>query len=171
VSDGYFIGLALLTALALVTIRTVLDAVIVGLALTTTALGTLLPILRDADLLEGRFGSRIMAIGSVGEFGPILAVAILLDHRNPVQTGLLLLAFVSVAAAAAIVAARPYPPKVIALMHRHLQSSAQLPIRVSVLLVIGLVYLADRLARRAARGVRGRDCRAAIGSRPGLTGR
>jgi Kef-type K+ transport system membrane component KefB len=139
------LGLALLTALALVTIGTVLDAVIVGLALTTTALGTLLPILRDANLLEGRFGSRIMAIGSVGEFGPILAVAILLDHRNPAQTGLLLLAFVAVAVSAAVMAARPYPPKVIALMHRHLQSSAQLPIRVSVLLVIALVYLAYRL--------------------------
>jgi hypothetical protein len=47
-----------------------LDDVIVGLALTTTAPGTLLPILRDTGLLEGRFGSRIMAIGSVGEFGP-----------------------------------------------------------------------------------------------------
>jgi Kef-type K+ transport system membrane component KefB len=139
------LGLALLTALALVTIGTVLDAVIVGLVLTTTALGTLLPILRDAGLLEGRFGSRVMAIGSVGEFGPILAVAILLDHRNPAQTGLLLLAFVAVAAAAAVVAARPYPPHVVALMHRHLQSSAQLPIRVSVLLVLGLVYLAYKL--------------------------
>jgi Kef-type K+ transport system membrane component KefB len=142
---GISLGLALLTAVALVTIGAVLDAVVVGLALTTTALGTLLPILRDAGLLEGRFGSRIMAIGSVGEFGPILAVAILLDHRNPVQTGLLLLAFVAVAAAAAIVAARPYPPRVIALMHRHLQSSAQLPIRLSVLLVLGLVYLAYKL--------------------------
>ena len=30
------------------------------------------------------------AIGSVGEFGPIVGLAILLDHRNPVRTGLLL---------------------------------------------------------------------------------
>jgi Kef-type K+ transport system membrane component KefB len=40
---GLSLGLALLTALVLVTIGTVLDAVVVGLALTTTALGTLLP--------------------------------------------------------------------------------------------------------------------------------
>ena len=74
-------------AAILVTVGAVLDAVVVGLALTTTALGTPLPILRDAGLLEGRFGSRMMAIGSVGEFGPILAVAILLDRRDPLQTG------------------------------------------------------------------------------------
>jgi Kef-type K+ transport system membrane component KefB len=139
------LGMALLTALALVTLGTVLDAVVVGLALTTTALGTLLPILRDSGVLGGPFGVRIMAIGSVGEFGPILAVAILLDKRNAAVTGVLVLLFVAVAAAAAIVAARPYPPKFLALLHRHLQSSAQLPVRVSVVLVLGLVYLAFRL--------------------------
>ncbi len=142
---GISLALALVAAAVLVLTGTVLDALVVGLALTTTALGTLLPILRDSHLLEGRFGSRIMAIGSVGEFGPILAVAVLLDHRDPVQTALLLWLFVSVAVAAAVVAARSYPPKVVGLLHRHLQSSAQLPIRISVLLIIGLVYLAYRL--------------------------
>jgi Kef-type K+ transport system membrane component KefB len=142
---GMSLGLALLAALVLVTLGTVLDAVVVGLALTTTALGTLLPILRDADLLAGRFGSRMMAIGSVGEFGPVLAVAVLLDHRDPVETGLWLVIFVVVAAITTVVAARPYPPRVIGLMHRHLQSSAQLPVRIAVLLILGLVYLAFRL--------------------------
>jgi Kef-type K+ transport system membrane component KefB len=139
------LGLALLASLALVTIGTVLDAVVVGLALTTTTLGTLLPILRDGHLLEGRFGSHVMAIGSVGEFAPILAIAVLLDHRNPGETGLLLLSFVAVAAAFSLVAARPQPPRVAALMHRHLESSSQLPVRVSMLMVVGLVYLAYRL--------------------------
>jgi Kef-type K+ transport system membrane component KefB len=139
------LGIALLVAGVLVTIGTVLDAVVVGLALTTTALGTLLPILRDAGLLEGAFGSRMMAIGSVGEFGPIVGVAILLDHRDPGLTTLLLVLFVVVAVATTLAAARPHPPKVIRLLHRHLQSSAQLPIRVAVLFIFGLVYLAFRL--------------------------
>jgi Kef-type K+ transport system membrane component KefB len=144
---GWAISLFLgfLVALVLVTTGAVLSVLIVGLALTTTALGTLLPILRDAGLLEGRFGSRIMAIGSVGEFGPILAVAVLLDRRAPVQTALWLLLFVLVAVAAALVAARPQPPRVVSLMHRHLQSSTQLPVRISVLLIITLVYLAFRI--------------------------
>jgi Kef-type K+ transport system membrane component KefB len=142
---GVSLGLALLAALVLVTLGTVLDAVVVGLALTTTALGTLLPILRDADLLGGRFGSRMMAIGSVGEFGPVLAVAVLLDHRDPVETGLWLALCVVVAAITTVVAARPYPPRVMGLLHRHLQSSAQLPVRIAVLFILALVYLAFRL--------------------------
>jgi Kef-type K+ transport system membrane component KefB len=137
--------LALLIAVGLTLIGTVIDALVIGLALTTTALATLLPILRDAGLLDGRFGARIMAIGSVGEFAPILAVAVLLDRRNPETTSFLLLVFVAVAAAAAIVAARPRPPKVIQFLHRHVQSSAQLPVRISVLLIITLVFLAFRL--------------------------
>ena len=137
--------LALLIAVGLTLIGTVIDALVIGLALTTTALATLLPILRDAGLLDGRFGARIMAIGSVGEFAPILAVAVLLDRRNPETTLFLLLVFVAVAAAAAIVAARPRPPKVIQFLHRHVQSSAQLPVRISVLLIITLVFLAFRL--------------------------
>ncbi len=139
------LALALLIALVLTLIGTVLDAIVIGPALTTTALGTLLPILRDSGLIEGRFGARVMAIGSVGEFAPILAVAVLLDHRNPAATSVLLLVFVIVAVAAALVAARPHPPKVIQFLHRHVHSSAQLPIRISVLLVIGLVFLAFRL--------------------------
>jgi Kef-type K+ transport system membrane component KefB len=142
---GISLALALLVAAVLVTIGTVLDAVVVGLALTTTALGTLLPILRDSGLLEGRFGSRMMAIGSVGEFGPIVAVAIMLDRRDPIQTSLLLVLFVVVAVATTLLAARPRPPKIIRLLHRHLQSSAQLPVRVAVLFIFSLVYLAFRL--------------------------
>ena len=42
------------------------DYVPVGLALTTTALGTLLPILRDNDMLGGRFGRDVFAAGAVG---------------------------------------------------------------------------------------------------------
>jgi Kef-type K+ transport system membrane component KefB len=146
-TTGWMISLALALSIAavLVMIGTVIDAVVISLALTTTALGTLLPILRDAGLFEGRFGARIMAIGSVGEFAPILAVAVLLDRRNPETTAVLLLVFVVVAVAAALIAARAHPPKLIQLLHRHVQSSAQLPVRVSVLLIASLVLLALRL--------------------------
>ena len=46
------------------------DYVPVGLALTTTALGTLLPILRDNDMLSGRFGQDVFAAGAVGSCSP-----------------------------------------------------------------------------------------------------
>jgi Kef-type K+ transport system membrane component KefB len=58
------------------------DYVPVGLALTTTALGTLLPILRDNDMLGGRFGRDVYAAGAVGELFPILIIAVFLTRRG-----------------------------------------------------------------------------------------
>ncbi len=54
----------------------------IAVGLTTTALGTLLPILRDNRLLEGRFGGFIMAAGAVGEFFPIVAIAVFLSTKG-----------------------------------------------------------------------------------------
>jgi Kef-type K+ transport system membrane component KefB len=54
----------------------------IAIGLTTTALGTLLPILRDNRMLEGRFGAFIMAAGAVGEFLPVVAIAIFLSAQG-----------------------------------------------------------------------------------------
>ena len=69
----------------------------IAIGLTTTALGTLLPILRDNHLLEGRFGAFIMAAGAVGEFLPIVAIAIFLS-ANGAFLGLISLVVIAVIA-------------------------------------------------------------------------
>jgi len=58
------------------------DYVPIGLALTTTALGTLLPILRDNDMLGGSFGQYVYAAGAAGELFPILIIAVFLTGRG-----------------------------------------------------------------------------------------
>jgi Kef-type K+ transport system membrane component KefB len=79
----------LVTAVAAIAVTGVLAAigfvhafVPIAIALTTTALGTLLPILRDNGLLEGQFGKFIMAAGAVGEFFPIVAIAAFLSTEG-----------------------------------------------------------------------------------------
>ncbi len=143
-------GASLLLALAVGAVLhasgLVLDSVVVALCLTTTALGTLLPILRDAGVLRTALGPSILSVGAIGEFGPIVAVAVLLTDRDAKLTFLLLIVFVAVAVVAALLAMQVRPPRFIALMRRHLHSTAQLPVRISVLLVILLVYLAIKLS-------------------------
>ena len=58
------------------------DYVPVGLALTTTALGTLLPILRDNQMLGGELGRNVHAAGTAGELFPILIIAVFLTRRG-----------------------------------------------------------------------------------------
>jgi Kef-type K+ transport system membrane component KefB len=138
--------LALVVGVALHATGLVLDSVVVALCLTTTALGTLLPILRDAGTFRTALGPSILSVGAIGEFGPIVAVAVLLTDRDAPLTFLLLIVFVAVAVVAALLAMQVHPPRFIALMRRHLHSTAQLPVRISILLVILLVYLAIKLS-------------------------
>ena len=75
-----------------------------------------------------------------------MAVAVLLTNRDARLTFLLLALFVGVAVVAAMLAMQVHPPRFVALMRRHLHSTAQLPVRISFLLVILLVYLALKLS-------------------------
>jgi Kef-type K+ transport system membrane component KefB len=138
--------LALAVGVVLRATGLVLDHVVVALCLTTTALGTLLPILHDAGVLRTPVGPSILSVGAIGEFGPIVAVAVLLTNRDPRLTFLLLAVFVALAVVAALLAMQVHPPRFVALLRRHLHSTAQLPVRISVLLVILLVYLALKLS-------------------------
>jgi Kef-type K+ transport system membrane component KefB len=138
--------LAFGVAAVLLIIGFTLSELLIALALTTTALGTLLPMLQDADLLHTRFGSYILAIGGAGEFLPIVAIALFLSGDNPVHSTLLLIAFVVLAAAAVAVAVRPTPPRIVELLGRTLDSSSQLPIRIAVLLIALLVWVASELS-------------------------
>jgi Kef-type K+ transport system membrane component KefB len=144
---GWAISLAigLGAAFALVSTGLARNTVVVGLALTTTALGTLVPMLRDANVMNTRFGSYISAIGTVGEFGPIVAVALLLTDKDPVQTSLLLVAFIALAVITVVLAARSHPPRLVHILSRHLESSAQLPVRMALLFILLLVLLAETL--------------------------
>jgi Kef-type K+ transport system membrane component KefB len=86
-------------------------ALVVGLAITTTALGTILPPLRDAGLINTPLGGRILAIGALGEFGPIVAAALLLTSDSPGKTAVLLVGFAALALAGLWLATRKRPPR------------------------------------------------------------
>jgi Kef-type K+ transport system membrane component KefB len=57
--------------------------IFIGIALTSTALGTLMPVLRDAGELRSTFGTAVIALGAVGEFGPLIAISLFLSGRKP----------------------------------------------------------------------------------------
>ncbi|HEX2467642.1 MAG TPA: cation:proton antiporter [Solirubrobacterales bacterium] len=145
-------GLSLLLgpgiALALWAIGAIDAPVLVGLALTTTALGTLMPILRDAGVLGGRFGTYLVAAGAAGEFLPVVAISVILavEAGEPARTSLLLV-FGAVAAGAAFLAMRARPARVVRLIQTTMGTSGQLAVRLSVLMIAALVVLAAELGQ------------------------
>ncbi len=137
---GLGVGLVLLFT------RFAISSLLVGLALTTTAIGTLLPMLHDRHMLESPFGKYLLAAGSAGEFGPVVAVTVLLGAASPETETLLLILFVVLALVVAYIAARPQPPRVMEILQRHLTTSTQLPVRLVLLLITGLVLVASSLS-------------------------
>ena len=114
------------------------------LALSTTALGTLLPLLRDGHQLHTPFGRLFVAAGTVGEVGPIVAMSLLLSQEYSTwqEFGFLLLFLMLVLAmAAAGMGLRPAP--VVALLTRTLHASTQLPVRLALFLMAGYFVLTE----------------------------
>jgi Kef-type K+ transport system membrane component KefB len=122
----------------------VLSLLYTGSAMSTTAIGTLIPILDDARELPTRFGTFILAAGATGEFGPILLVTLFLSLGSPLHEAAILLAFIVIAVIAARLVIRTSSA---GWQHfeRTLESSNQLPVRVTVALIFALVALASEL--------------------------
>lgn len=116
-------------------------SLVIGTALTSTALGTILPILRDSGDLRGRFGTVMMAFGAVGEFGPIIAMALLLSGRNIGTSTVLLVAFAAITAGAVFWAMRPRPPWFARVIAKTLHSSGQFAVRFVMLLLVAMLGL------------------------------
>jgi Kef-type K+ transport system membrane component KefB len=115
----------------------------VALGLTTTTLGTLLPILRDNDMLGGRFGRYLLAAGAVGELFPIFAIALFLGASNR------FVALGSLAAVGVLAVVLSYAPRVV--RGRRLErivregegSTAQTTVRLTVVLLLLLLVIAE----------------------------
>ncbi|MEU5978310.1 cation:proton antiporter [Streptomyces sp. NPDC047315] len=117
-------------------------SVVIGTALTSTALGTVLPVLRDSGDLKGRFGTVMLAFGAVGEFGPIIAMALLLSGRRPAESVALLAGFAVITAAAVLWALRPRSPWFSRVVANTLHSSGQFAVRFVMLLLVSMLALA-----------------------------
>jgi Kef-type K+ transport system membrane component KefB len=125
----------------------------VAVAMTTTALGTLMLILRDSGRLDSKFGSLLLATGALGEFGPVIAVSLLLTHMFATwQEAVFMLAFVAVAFAAALIALGRRPPKIVELQERGMHSSTQLPVCIALLFLAAFDVMSERIGLEAVLG-------------------
>ena len=115
----------------------------VALGLTTTSLGTLLPILRDNDMLAGRFGRYLLAAGAVGELLPIFAIALFLGARNK------FVALGSLAAVGLLAVVLSQAPRLVRgnrlgrILREGEGSTAQTTVRWTVLLLLLLLAIAE----------------------------
>ncbi|MGO9767536.1 MAG: cation:proton antiporter [Myxococcaceae bacterium] len=147
------IALGLGAAGLLHVMRPVHAPMMLALALATTAMGVLTPILRDEGQLDTDFGRFVLGAGALGEFGPIVVMSLVLTgtYSSWVEIALMVL-FVGLAVAAALVALGTRPPRVVGLLTRLMESSSQLPVRVSLLLLAAFSVLSEKFGFEAVPG-------------------
>jgi Kef-type K+ transport system membrane component KefB len=115
----------------------------VALALTTTALGTLLPILRDNHMLEGPLGPLIMPAGAVGEFFPIVGIAVFLGSNGRIY------GLVSLVVMCVLALGLSWLPRLArldrfeAISQEGEHSTSQTTLRLTVMLLFGLLVFAS----------------------------
>ncbi|MFV2143233.1 cation:proton antiporter [Isoptericola sp. G70] len=129
-------------------------AVVLAIASTSTALGTLLPILKDSGTTGTPLGRAVMVHGAYGELLPIVAMSLLLSTRGTWQAAAVLVAF---AAAAALVIAVPRrvfraAPLLSEAFARASNTTMQTTLRLTVLILITLMLLTAVLSLDVALG-------------------
>ena len=142
---GWGVSLAIGMTFGLVLDRLGVDAVwwLLSVALATTALGTLVPILSDAKLLPTELGRAVLGTGVAGEFWPIIFISVFLTSVYGAATEIVLLVvFALVVGGAAAVARRARPPRFLRIVRDTLHTTGQVGVRGSVFILALLVFLA-----------------------------
>ncbi|WP_374010773.1 cation:proton antiporter [Leifsonia sp. LS-T14] len=141
----WILSLAVGIVLAALIAGEIIKGVYIGIALTSTALGTLMPVLRDAGELRTPFGRAVIAVGAVGEFGPLLAISLFLSGRKPLAAALVLIGFAVIAGGAIWFASRGGHQRFHRLVRATLHTSGQFAVRFVVLVIAALVGLSIAL--------------------------
>jgi Kef-type K+ transport system membrane component KefB len=140
---GWIVSLAVGLALGLVLQQAGLNAEwwLLAIALATTALGTLVPILSDADMLRTPLGVAVLGTGVAGEFWPIIGISVFLTGTyGALEELLLLFGFGAVVIVAAQIALRARPPRVLRVLQETVHTTGQTAVR-AALFVLGLLVL------------------------------
>ena len=118
----------------------VISFIFIGLAMSTTAVGVLVPILRDENELKSNFGRFVFSAGVLGEFAPLTILAIFFNPvHNNFSSILIVIFFIIIALSILFAVKRWQPPYIVNLMRKTMNNSGQLALRLSILLLIALI--------------------------------
>jgi len=120
----------------------VISFIFIALAISTTAVGVLVPILRDEGDLNSNFGRFVFSAGVVGEFAPLAFLALFFNKvYNNFSSLILILIFILIAVTILFTVRRWQPPYIVGLMRKTMNNSGQLALRLSLLLLVALIFI------------------------------
>ena len=147
--------LALITGIVLHAAGVVESPLLVGIILIATSLGLIVPILEDAGVTGRPVGQFAIAGASLGEVSSVVLLSLFFsDHATAIGPKLLLLSLLGVLVVLVVTATLRIERSmwITAMLNRLADTSAQIRIRLSMLLVVGLGAVATHLGFEAILG-------------------
>jgi Kef-type K+ transport system membrane component KefB len=131
------------------------DLRILALALTSTSLGVVVPILRDSGESTSPFGQGVIVAASIGEFASLVLLTVLFSadpKSTPVQIAYVV-GLVASAAVAVVIVTRWWGSRWFTdALHRLDETTSQLRVRAAFVLLLVFAALADRFGVDAVLG-------------------
>ena len=120
-----------------------IEALAITIALTTTAIGTLLPIMEERGIMGTPEGQSVLSYGIWGELCPVLAMTLLLTARAEWVTVTILLIFIAIAVLMAVVPrrARVAGRFIFTFIHDNASTNAQMIVRTVLVLLVALTTI------------------------------
>src|SRR5215217_3452130 len=140
-------AVALVVSLGLSAVDLVDTPLLVAIILCSTSLGVLVPVLKDSGQLATRFGQVIIAAASIADFGAIILLSIFFSGEGGTGSTLLLLGALFALAATVFLAVRgaERSRRLREDLVRLQDTTAQIRIRASLVLLVGFAALAESL--------------------------
>lgn len=140
------IGLAGLIGFGAHAVGWVGNPALVAVALSATSLGLIVPVLKDAGMTAAPVGRLTIAGASIADFGAIVLLSLLFsqDTSSPTSRLVLLGGFVALVALVALAMARAgQSARFGSVLVRLQDGTAEIRVRIAVLLLVGFVALAE----------------------------
>jgi NhaP-type Na+/H+ or K+/H+ antiporter len=147
--------LALIIGIALYAAGVVESPLLIGIILLATSLGLITPILEDAGVADRPVGQFAIAGASLGEVTPVVLLSLFFSGRTTgIGPKLLLLSLLGVLVVLVVIGTLRIERSmwITRMINRLADTSAQIRIRLSMLLVVGLGALATHLGFEAILG-------------------
>lgn len=141
------LGLALSVGYALRAAGQIRSPLLVGIVLSSTALGLVAPVLKDAGQTEGDFGQLVLAGATIADIGTVVLLSLLFSGKAAglgARLALLTSFNALVVAVGFAVAGAGRSMRLSVVLVRLQDTTAQIRVRGTVLLLIGFVGLAER---------------------------
>jgi Kef-type K+ transport system membrane component KefB len=155
VGFGLSFGIALLAGFLLKEGGLVKSPLLIGIALSATALGIVIPILKDAGEIDSMFGQLVVAGASVAEVGTIVLLSLFFSGESSgIGSKLvLLLAFGGlVAAVGFFILGAEHSMRLTGTLARLQDTTAQIRVRGAFVLLLGFVVAAEKFGAEAILG-------------------